>query len=111
MATTIDIKTILTGVVTAALISTGSFVWFMGGIENRIGVLEKDSSKVDQILMTVNTMKEQMAVMNTDITYVKENLRDLKTNSNSLNEDVRNLRTSISDLQRYNPPGAQNGRQ
>ncbi len=104
----IDVRNILAGVITAALISAGSFVWFMGSFENRVATLEKDSDKVDQILSTVNTLKENMAVMNTDLNYVKENIRDLKVNSSILSDDVRKLRSDVADVQR--DKGVNNGR-
>lgn len=104
----IDIRNILAGVITAALISAGSFVWFMGAFENRVANLEKDSDKVDKILNTVNTLSEKMAVMNTDLTYVKENMRDLKINSSILSEDVRKLRSDVADVQKER--GVNNGR-
>ncbi|WPJ72059.1 hypothetical protein DEEACLCL_00034 [Salmonella phage CRW-SP2] len=98
----IDIKNILAGVITAALISAGSFVWFMGAFENRVANLEKDSDKVDKILTTVSTLSEKMAVMNTDLTYVKENMRDLKVNSSILSDDVRKLRSDVAEVQKGN---------
>lgn len=104
----IDVRNILAGVITAAIVSAGSFVWFLGGVENRVSNLEKDSGKVDQILTNLGSLKEQVAVMNTDITYVKENVRDLKVNSTILSDDVRKLRNDVSDIQR--DKGANNGR-
>lgn len=106
--TVIDIRNILAGIITAAVVSAGSFVWFIGGLENRVSVIEKDSGKVDQILIKVNELSEKVAIMNTDITYVKENMRDLKVNSTTLSEDVRTLKNTVSEVQRER--GVNNGR-
>lgn len=96
----LDVKAILTAAIASLLVSTATFVWFMGGLENRVNVLEKDSGKVDQILVKVSDLSEKFAVMNNDITYVKQNVNDLKLNSNSLSDDVRTLRITVSDMQR-----------
>lgn len=96
----IDIKSILTGVITASLVSIASFVWMMGKFENRVDVLERDSTKVDQILVKVTDLSEKVAVMNTDVNYVKQNVSELKINSSSLSDDVRTLRITVSDLQK-----------
>lgn len=95
-----DVKGILTAAVASLLVSTATFVWFMGGLENRVNVLEKDSGKVDQILIKVNDLSEKFAVMNNDISYVKQNMTDLKLNSSSLSDDVRTLRLTVTDMQR-----------
>ncbi|ANM47217.1 hypothetical protein FDI76_gp178 [Serratia phage vB_Sru_IME250] len=95
-----DVKGILTAAIASLLVSTATFVWFMGGLENRVNVLEKDSGKVDQILIKVNDLSEKFAVMNNDISYVKQNMTELKLNSSSLSDDVRTLRLTVSDLQR-----------
>lgn len=95
-----DVKQILTAAVASLMVSTATFVWFMGGLENRVNVLEKDSGKVDQILIKVNDLSEKFAVMNNDISYVKQNMAELKLNSSSLSDDVRTLRLTVSDLQR-----------
>lgn len=96
----IDLKSIITGVITASLVSIASFVWMMGKFENRVDVLERDSNKVDQILVKVTDLSEKVAVMNTDVNYVKQNVAELKINSSSLSDDVRTLRITVSDLQK-----------
>lgn len=106
--TGIDIRGILTAVVASALVSAASFLWFMGGMETRVNVLERDSNKMDQVLQKVNDMSERMAIMNTDLAYVKQNMAELKLNSSSLSDDVRTLRITVSDLQQK---GNNNGRQ
>lgn len=98
----IDLKSIITGVITAALVSTASFVWMMGKIETRVEGLERDSTKVDLILTKVSDMSEKIAVLNTDVNYVKQNVAELKLNSSSLSDDVRTLRITVSDLQKGN---------
>ena len=103
-----NVKEILTAAVASLLVSSATFVWVMGGLENRVNVLEKDSGKVDQILIKVNDLSERMAVMNNDISYVKQNMTELKLNSSSLSDDVRTLRLTVSDLQRKE---GDNGRQ
>lgn len=104
----IDVKAILTGVLTAAIVSVGSVVWMMGKFENRLDVVERDSNKVDQILTKVNDMSEKIAVLNTDVNYVKQNVAELKLNSSSLSDDVRTLRITVAELQ--NSKGNANGR-
>ncbi|WPH64564.1 hypothetical protein [Escherichia phage YX22] len=97
--TMIDVKAILTGVLTATIVSVGSVVWMMGKFENRLDVVERDSNKVDLILTKVNDMNEKIAVLNTDVNYVKQNVAELKLNSNSLSDDVRTLRITVADIQ------------
>lgn len=97
--TVIDVKAILTGVLTATIVSVGSVVWMMGKFENRLDVVERDSNKVDLILAKVNDMNEKIAVLNTDVNYVKQNVAELKLNSNSLSDDVRTLRITVADIQ------------
>ncbi|HIC4115755.1 TPA: hypothetical protein ACW4JH_000178 [Salmonella enterica] len=97
--TVIDVKAILTGVLTATIVSVGSVVWMMGKFENRLDVVERDSNKVDLILTKVNDMNEKIAVLNTDVNYVKQNVAELKLNSNSLSDDVRTLRITVADIQ------------
>lgn len=101
----IDVRTILTGVITAALVSVSSFLWMMGGVENRVNVLEREGSKVDQILLKVNELGEKVAVMSNDMGYVKQNVSELKLNSTSLGDDVRNLRVTVADIQKGNTHG------
>lgn len=100
-----DLKSIISGVLTAAIVSVASFVWMMGKVENRVDVLERDSTKVDLILNKVNDMSEKIAVLNTDVNYVKQNVAELKLNSSSLSDDVRTLRITVSDLQKGNNNG------
>lgn len=97
--TVIDVKAILTGVLTATIVSVGSVVWMMGKFENRLDVVERDSNKVDLILTKVNDMNEKIAVLNTDVNYVKQNVAELKLNSNSPSDDVRTLRITVADIQ------------
>ena len=97
--TVIDVKAILTGVLTATIVSVGSVVWMMGKFENRLDVVERDSNKADLILTKVNDMNEKIAVLNTDVNYVKQNVAELKLNSNSLSDDVRTLRITVADIQ------------
>lgn len=97
--TVIDVKAILTGVLTATIVSVGSVVWMMGKFENRLDVVERDSNKVNLILTKVNDMNEKIAVLNTDVNYVKQNVAELKLNSNSLSDDVRTLRITVADIQ------------
>lgn len=97
--TVIDVKAILTGVLTATIVSVGSVVWMMGKFENRLDVVERDSNKVDLILTKVNDMNEKIAVLNTDVNYVKQNVAELKLNSNSLSDDVHTLRITVADIQ------------
>lgn len=97
--TVIDVKAILTGVLTATIVSVGSVVWMMGKFENRLDVVERDSNKVDLILTKVNDMNEKIAVLNTDVNHVKQNVAELKLNSNSLSDDVRTLRITVADIQ------------
>lgn len=103
--TMFDLKGVITGVLTAALVSVASFVWMMGKFENRVDVLERDSVKVDQILTKVTDLSEKVAVINTDVNYVKQNVAELKLNSSSLSDDVRTLRITVSDLQKGNGNG------
>lgn len=95
----IDYKSILTGILTSALVSGATFAWFMGGLDNRVKTLESGSSKIDVVVDKVNLISNQLAVLNTDLTYVKENMRDLKTNSTTLSNDVSNLRNQVTMLQ------------
>lgn len=97
--TNLDVKSIITGIATAALVSVGSMVWFLGGIENRVVSLERQSTDTDTLLEKVNVIGQQVAVMGNDINYVKENMKDLNVNSNVLANDVRDLRVTVKTMQ------------
>lgn len=95
----VDYKSILTGILTSAIVSGATFAWFMGGLDNRVKNLESGSSKIDVVVDKVNLISQQLAILNTDLTYVKENMRDLKANSTALSTDVSNLRNQVTTLQ------------
>jgi len=95
----IDYKSILTGILTSAIVSGATFAWFMGGLDNRVKNLESSSNKIDIVVDKVNLIGNQMAVLSTDLTYVKENMRDLKANSTTLGNDVSQLRQQVNSMQ------------
>lgn len=96
---TIDMKSILTGVLTSALVSAATFAWFMGGLDNRVKNLEGSSTKIDVLVDKVNAISQNIAVLTTDVSYVKDNVKDLKANSTTLGNDVRDLRTTVNMIQ------------
>lgn len=98
--TNIDVKSILTGVITSILVSAGTFVWFMGSLDNRVKNLEDGTNKVDIVIDKMNVLSQNIAVLSTDVNYVKENMKDLKANSTILGNDVRDLRNKVETMQR-----------
>lgn len=97
-----DWKSIITGVMTAAFVSLGSTVWFIGGIDNRVDHLEKSAGRIESVDDKLNLLSQQMASMSTDLNYIKENINSLNRNSQALSGDVRELKIKMTLVEKGN---------
>lgn len=92
----VDWKSLLTAVMTAGFVSLISTIWFFGGLENRVGHLEKNSAKIEAVDDKLNVLNQQMASISTDLNYIRENINNLNKNSQALSGDVRELKIKMS---------------
>lgn len=91
-----DLKAILVSVITSAIVGLAPMIYMLGQMDTRIQSLEQAASKTDKLTDTIQGIKENVAVIATDVSYVKENVRDLKSNSDALSKDLQDVRAIVN---------------